>query len=162
AAPQSAAAPKAGRSAAAGSAHGPASSSPSGPAATATGYAAVLAEARRGECPPHGGRGGGRPGPLPPGAPSPRGVEPGAAVERLRIAVITPVTGGPIVEQRRVAVNGLGRLLAALRLPPTPRRRGLVPACLAPIANLPWLVLIGPHDQLVHPRIPVGLCGLPI
>jgi hypothetical protein len=61
-----------------------------------------------------------------------------------------------------VAFTGLGRLLAALRLPSTPRHRGLVPACLAPIANLPWLVLIGPDDQLVHPRIPTGLCGLPI
>lgn len=114
------------------------------------------------QCPP--GEAGVRelPGRYKPGEPIPAGFRPVAVVECVRIPVITPATGGPIVEQRRVAVNGLGRLVAALRLPSTPRRRGLVPACLAPIANLPWLVLIGPHDQLVHPRIPTGLCGQPI
>jgi len=102
------------------------------------------------------------PGRIQPGQPIPAVFRPVAVVECVRIPVLVPVTGGPIVEKRRVAVAGLGKLLAALRLPPTPRRRGLVPACLAPIANIPWLVLIGPHDELVHPRIPTGLCGLPI
>jgi hypothetical protein len=113
-------------------------------------------------CPPDGAGLRGVPGRIQPGQPIPAGFMPVAVVECVRIPVLVPVTGGPIVEKRRVAVAGLSRLLAALRLPPTPRRRGLVPACLAPIANLPWLVLIGPHDELVHPRIPTGLCGLPI
>jgi hypothetical protein len=112
-------------------------------------------------CPPDGA---GVPGPgrFQPGEPIPAGFRPVAVVECVRLPVIVPVTGGPIVERRRVAFDGLGRLVKALRMPSTPRRRGLVPACLAPIANLPWLMLIGHGDQLVHPRIPVGLCGLPI
>lgn len=160
--PQSAAGPKAGQSVTAGSAHSPSSSSPSGPAATATGRAGVLAEARRVQCPPGGAGVPGPPGRFQPGEPIPAGFKPLAVVECVRIPVIVPVTGGPIVELRRVAFTGLGRLVAALRLPSTPRRRGLVPACLAPIASLPWLMLIGPGDQLVHPRIPLGICGQPI
>lgn len=113
-------------------------------------------------CPPDGAGVTG-PGRSQPGEPIPPGFRPVAVVECVRLPVIVPVTGGPIVEKRRVAFDGLGRLLKALRMPSTARRRGLVPACLTPIANLlPWLVLIGPDDQLVHPRIPVGLCGLPI
>jgi hypothetical protein len=164
AAPQSAAATKAGQSAATGSAHGSSSSPPSGSAATGNGQAQVLAEARRVTCPPDGAGVRVLPGPgrTQPGEPIPAGFRALAVVECVRIPVIAPVTGGPIVEKRRVAFAGLGRLVAALRLPSTPRRRGLVPACLAPVANLPWLALIGPDDRLVHPRIPVGLCGLPI
>jgi hypothetical protein len=122
--------------------------------------AQVLAEARRVTCPPDGAGVTG-PGRIQPGEPIPAGFRPVAVVECVRIPVIAPVTGGPIVERRRVAFDGLGRLLKALRLPSTPRRRGLVPACLAPTANIPWLMLIGPHDQLIHPRMPIGLCGLP-
>jgi hypothetical protein len=144
-----------------GSAHGSQSSSASGPATTGTGIAQVLAEARRVTCPPDGAGLIG-PGRSQPGEPIPAGFRPVAVVECVRIPVIVPVTGGPIVEKRRVAFDGLGRLLKALRLPSTRRSRGLIPACLAPMANIPWLMLIGPHDQLIHPRIPIGLCGLPI
>jgi|SRR5215469_501917 len=159
AAPQSAAAPNAGRSAAAGAGH---SSVPSGPPATATGSAQVLAAARRVKCPAIDTGVAGLPGRGQRTLPIPAGFKPVAVVECVRIPAIAPVAGTRIVEVRRVAVTSLGRLVAALRLPSTPRRRGILPACLAPISNLPWLVLIGPDDQLVRPRVPVGLCGLPI
>lgn len=75
---------------------------------------------------------------------------------------MVPVAHTDSLEVRRMAVGGLGRLVAALRLPPTPRTRGLVPACLVPVAALPWIVFIGPGDHLLHPRVPTGACGLPI
>jgi hypothetical protein len=94
--------------------------------------------------------------------PIPAGFRPVAVVECVRVPAIVPVTGLRIMEQRRVAVSGLGRLVTTLRMPSTRLLKGGVPACLAPISVLPWLVLIGADGQVIHPAVPVGPCGLPI
>jgi hypothetical protein len=137
------------------------SSAPAGTTAGPASHADILAEARRVKCPaldgamsPWGGSLRARP--------IPAGFRPVAVIECIRVPAIVPVDGPQPVEMRRVAVSGLGRLVAALRLPSTPRSRGLVPACLVPDLALPWLVFIGPGDHLLHPRVPIGACGLPI
>jgi hypothetical protein len=136
-------------------------SAPAGAAAGPASHADILAEARRVKCPaldgamsPWGGSLAARP--------IPAGFRPVAVIECIRVPAIVPVNGPQPVEVRRVAVSGLGRLVAALRLPSIPRSRGLLPACLVPDTAIPWLVFIGPGDHLLHPRVPIGACGLPI
>lgn len=159
AAPPSAAAGSASHAAGASSGH---SSLPSRQAATSATQAGILAAARRVKCPADGSRVINVPGRSQPAEPIPAGFRAAAVVECVRVPVMVPIAGTPIVELRRVAVAGLGRLLAALRLPSTPRSRGLLQACLTPVAALPSIVLIGADDQLVRPRVPIGLCGEPI
>lgn len=159
AAPPSAAAGSVSHAAGASSGHG---SLPSRQAATTATQARILAAARRVKCPADGNGVISVPGRGQPAEPIPAGFRPVAVVECVRVPVMVPIAGTPIVELRRVAVAGLGRLLAALRLPSTPRSRGLVPACLTPVAALPSIVLISAADQLVRPRVPIGLCGEPI
>ncbi len=154
--PQSAAGGSDGQAAAA-SGHG---SSASGPAPAARSQAGVLAAARRVKCPADASitrRPGGSHG-----KPIPAGFTAAAVVECVRVPAIVPVSGTPIVELRRMAVAGLGRLLAALRLPSAPRSRGLDLACPTPVTVAPSIVLIGIDDRVVRPKVPVGLCGLPI
>jgi hypothetical protein len=96
------------------------------------------------------------------GEPIPAGFRPVAVVECVR--VVSSVTHGHFrLEQRRqVAVTGLGRLLAALRKPSAPRPNGPQPACMVPAASWPWFVLVSATGQVIHPVVPVGLCGEPI
>jgi hypothetical protein len=144
--------------AAAGSGSG---SAPTGGASTAS-QAGVLAAARRVRCPAGWDSVTSVPGRNLRAERIPAGFRPVAVVECTRVPTIVPVAGIRIVELRRVAVTGLGPLVAALRLPSLPRSRALVPACLLPVATLPWIVLIGPGDHLLHPQVPIGDCGLPI
>jgi hypothetical protein len=67
-----------------------------------------------------------------------------------------------IDQRRQAAIAGLGRLLAALREPSTPRSRGPLHYCLVPAISRPWFVLVGATGQVIHPLAPVGLCGEPI
>lgn len=137
-------------------------SASSGAASSTASKADVLAAARRVKCPSLVS------GISPRGRylrakPIPAGFRPLAVVECIRVPGIVPVDGPEPGELRRVAVSGLSRLVAALRLPATPRTRGLVPACLMPVDRAsPWIVFIGPGDHLLRPRIPTGACGLPI
>jgi hypothetical protein len=121
----------------------------------------VLAAARRVKCPALDGA---ITAPIRslPAKPIPAGFRPVAVVECIRVPAIVPVAGPEPQQVRRVAFAGLGRLVAALRQPSTPRMRLLVPACLLPVDGLPWIVLIGPGGHLLHPRVPIGACGLPI
>ncbi len=148
----------AGQSATPAAGRGAASSSA---ASSTASKADVLAAARRVKCPALDGTIS-RSGRSLRTEPIPAGFRPVALVECIRVPGIVPVDESQAVEVRRVAVTGLGRLVAALRLPSTPRTRGLVPACLLPVAGFPWIVLIGPGDHLVRPRVPIGACGLPI
>jgi hypothetical protein len=136
-------------------------SAPGVAAASASRKPDVLAAARRVKCPAVDSAisttGSG-----PRAQPIPAGFRPVAVVECIRIPDIVPVDGTQLEEVRRVAVTGLGRLVAALRMPSTPRSRDLVPVCLLPVPDLPLIVLIGPDDHLVRPRVPIGACGLPI
>jgi hypothetical protein len=94
--------------------------------------------------------------------PIPAGFDPVGVVECIRVPAIVPVAGPAPQEVRRVALGSLERLVAALRMPSIPRSRLLVQACLLPVDETPWIVLIGPDGRLLHPRVPVGACGLPI
>jgi hypothetical protein len=166
-APQSAAAPEAGQAAAAGGAHG---SSSGDPAASAAGPS-IPAAARRVRCPagvpgvvhlPGHLPGGSQP-PQPAGTqPIPAGFRPAAVVECIRVFASLPGGKVEIAERRQVAVTGLGGVLAALRRPSTARPRGPVPACVVPASAIPWFVLIGADGQVIHPHVPIGLCGVPI
>jgi hypothetical protein len=101
-------------------------------------------------------------GPVQPGEPIPAGFKPVAVVECVRV---TSVNHGVIriEERRQAAVAGLGRLLAALREPSHPQPKGvLLPACLTPIVySWPWFVLVSATGQVIHPVVPVGICGQP-
>jgi hypothetical protein len=138
------------------------SSAPDAAPGRTPGRPSVLAAARRVTCPALDGA------VSPPdrslrAEPIPAGFHPVAVVECLRVPAILPVAGLETNEVRRVAFTGLDRLVAALRLPSTPRSRLLVPACIVlPVDAVPWVVLIGPGGQLLHPRVPIGACGLPI
>jgi hypothetical protein len=121
----------------------------------------VLAAAKRVECPALDGAIS-PPGRSLPAEPIPAGFTAVGVVECIRVPAIVPVAGPGPNEVRRVAFGGLDRLVAALRMPSTPRSRLLVPACLLPFDALPWIVLIGPGGKLLHPRVPLGACGLPI
>jgi hypothetical protein len=147
-------------SAASGQSPRPGGTVPSSAAASPPSRADVLAAARRVKCPSW--KSAISPPSSMPAQRIPAGFRPVAVVECIRVPAIVPVAGTHLQEVRRVAFTGLGRLVAALRLPSTPRSRGLVPACLMPVANLPWIVLIGPGDHLVRPRVPTGACGAPI
>jgi hypothetical protein len=132
----------------------------------------VPAAARRVRCPavisplvplPESAKGGGSalPNyPVQPAEPIPAGFKPVAVVECVTASSINHGIVR-IVERRRAAVTGLGRLVAALREPSTPRRKGLLPACMVPVRSWPWFVLVSATGQVVHPVVPVGLCGLP-
>jgi hypothetical protein len=156
AAPSSAAAGSASQ-AAAGAGSGKGSTHSAAPSST-PGRANALAAARRVQCPALDGAAdrGLRAEPIPAGF-SPVGV-----VECIRIPAIVPVAGPGPEEIRRMAFGDLDRLVAALRMPSTPRSRLLVPACLLPVDEQPWIVLIGPDGRLLRPRVPIGACGLPI
>ena len=156
AAPQSASAGSDGQ-AEAGSGHSSAAGSPE--AATAS-QAGVLAAERRVKCPAAGNITNSASGSH--GKPVPAGFVAVAVVECLSVPAIVPVAGTPILEVRRVAVAGLGPLLAALRLPSTPRSRNMLTWCVAQVRAGPLIALIGTGDQVVRPKVPVGSCGLPI
>jgi len=159
-APPSAVAGPAGQAAAAASSGH--SSAPSAKPGKTPGRPSVLAAARRVKCPALDGAISPPAGSLR-AEPIPAGFHPVAVVECLRVPAILPVAGLELNEVRRVAFSGLDRLVAALRLPSTSRSRLLVPACVVlPVDAVPWIVLIGPRDQLLHPRVPIGACGLPI
>jgi hypothetical protein len=140
--------------------------------ATGTSAAAIPPAARRVQCPavieplvpvPESAKGGGPVrfnGPIQPAGPIPAGFKPVAVVE---CVTVSSVNHGivRIEERRRVAVAGLGRLLAALREPSTPRPKGVLPACMVPVRSWPWLALVSATGQIVHPVVSAGLCGLP-
>ncbi|HTX81281.1 MAG TPA: hypothetical protein VME44_03845 [Streptosporangiaceae bacterium] len=117
--------------------------------------------ARRVQCPALDGATG-APGHSLRAEPIPAGFSPVGVVECIRVPAIVPVAGPGPEEVRRVAIGSLDRLVSALRMPSTPRSRLLVPACLLPVDELPWIVLIGPDGRLLHPQVPIGACGLPI
>ena len=100
-------------------------------------------------------------GPIQAAEPVPPGFK-AVAVVRC-ITVISDAHGGfRLGERKEAAVTGLGRLLAALREPSTPKPRGPLPACLAPANSGTWFVLVSATGQIVRPLLPVGLCGEPI
>jgi hypothetical protein len=99
-------------------------------------------------------------GPVLPAGPIPAGFKPAAVVECVTVSSINHGIVR-IEDRRRVAVTGLGRLLTALRKPSTPRPRGVLPACMVPVRSWPWFVLVSASGQVVHPVVPVGLCGMP-
>lgn len=100
-------------------------------------------------------------GSVQPGDRIPAGFRPVAVVECVTVASVNH--GVVRIDQRRqAAIAGLGRLLAALREPSAPRSRGPLPTCLVPAISRPWFVLVGATGQLIHPLVPVGLCGEPI
>jgi hypothetical protein len=92
--------------------------------------------------------------------PIPAGFKPAAVVECVRV---TSVSHGVIriEERRQAAIAGLGRLVAALREPSHPQPKGVLPACLTPVYSWPWFVLVSASGQVIHPVLPVGLCGQP-
>jgi len=67
-----------------------------------------------------------------------------------------------IDQRRQAAIAGLGRLLTALRERPAPRLKGPQPACMVPVTARPWFVLVSTTGLVIHPVVPVGLCGEPI
>jgi hypothetical protein len=100
-------------------------------------------------------------GPVQPAEPIPAGFRPVAVVECVRAASVDHRVIR-IEERRQVAISGLGRLLAALRKPSTPRPKGALPACMAPAYAWPWFVLVSATGEIIHPVVPVGLCEEPI
>ena len=102
-----------------------------------------------------------RPAGVEPAEPVPAGFRPVAVVECVTVTSLGH--GGVLTYQRRqAAVTGLGRLLAALREPSTPRSRGLLPACMVPGTSQLWFVLVSASGEVIRPAVPVGLCGEPI
>jgi len=99
-------------------------------------------------------------GPVQPAGPIPAGFKPAAVVECVTVSSINHGIVR-IEERRRVAVANLGPLLTALRKPSTPRPRSVLPACMVPVRSWPWFVLVSTSGQVVHPVVPVGLCGMP-
>jgi hypothetical protein len=134
--------------------------------AAGTSAAAVPAAARRVQCPvvmaplgrlPDPGQPN---GPVQAVEPIPAGFKPVAVVECVRV---TSVSHGVIriEERRQAAIAGLGRLVAALREPSHPQPKAVLPACMTPVYSWPWFVLVSATGQVIHPVLPVGLCGLP-
>jgi hypothetical protein len=127
----------------------------------------VPAAARQVQCPevmtplvhvPLTAKGG---GPVRVAEPIPAGFRPVAVVECVTVSSINH--GLVRIDQRRqVAVAGLGRLLAALRKPPTPRPQGALPACPLPAYSSPWFVLVSSTGQVIRPVVPAGVCEGPI
>ena len=100
-------------------------------------------------------------GPVQLAEPIPAGFRPVAVV---RCVTVASVKHGVIrIDQRReAAIAGLSRLEVALREPSTPRPKGPMPACMAPVTARPWFVLVSATGQVIDPLLPLGLCGLPI
>jgi hypothetical protein len=117
----------------------------------ATAPVIVRAAARRVRCPAIGL----------PTEPVPAGFAPVAVVECVRVSVAVPGGGAKIEEKREVAVGWLSALVHALRQPSAPRK-GLQLGCMVPVFAVPWLELIDRTGQVIHPEIPVGVCGLPV
>jgi hypothetical protein len=91
----------------------------------------------------------------------PAGFRPVAVVECVTVSSIDH--GLVRIDQRRqAAVAGLGRLMAALRKPSTPRPQGALPACTVPDYLSPWFVLVSASGQVIRPVVPVGLCEEPL
>ncbi len=135
----------------------PARSTPAHPAAPEAGRPGIPAQALRVACPSASSTAGRQAAALPAEA-VPEGFVPAAVV--LCTLAIVPVNGGmSTAPVRKIAVTGLGRLVAALRAP-TP---GLPPgtACAAQLIALPWFVLVGENGQVILPKIPLDPCGEP-
>jgi hypothetical protein len=98
--------------------------------------------------------------PVQPAEPIPAGFRPVAVVE---CVTMTSLHHGVFRtdQLRRAAVGGLSPLLAVLRKPPAPRPKGALPACLVPATSWPWIALVSAAGQVIHPVVPVGLCGEP-
>lgn len=95
--------------------------------------------------------------------PIPRDFRPVAVVQCIEVGATAPGRGQYTNVRKQVAVAGLGSLMTALRQPSaSPTRTGLGPACPVTTAIVPWLMLIGGDGQLIHPQIPVTVCGAPI
>jgi hypothetical protein len=117
----------------------------------------IPAAARTPICPPPGLRFRG----LPPG--SGQAIPPGFTA----IAIVRCVLGGAIgpskfggFTQQEVAVTGLGPVLAALRLPSAVRSDKV--ECILPLQFLSRIALIGSDGAVIYPRVPVGVCGIPL
>lgn len=130
-------------------------STPAHPAAPEAGRPAIPAQALRVACPNTGGKAGRQAAALP-AAPVPAGFVP-AAVVVCTPAIVLVNGGASAAPVRKIAVTGLGRLVAALRAP-TPR---LPPGtvCATQLVYLPWFVLVGENGQVIRPKIPLGPCG---
>jgi hypothetical protein len=99
-------------------------------------------------------------GPIQPEEPIPPGFRPAAVVECVTVAAVHHGVVR-IEERRQAAIAGLGRLMTALRHPYHPQLKVEAPTCMRPAVPWPWFVLVGANGRVIHPIMPVGICGQP-
>jgi hypothetical protein len=89
----------------------------------------------------------------------PAGFSPAAVVLCNPAVVFLNHSGRNVPASRQVATIDLGRLMAALRAPSALPNSTAI--CLDQAAYLAWFVLVSKNGQVIHPKIPVTVCGDP-